>query len=278
MKSLSEAEGDQLSVLAGQMRHEIVEMLATAGGGHFGGSLSVVEILVTLYGAVMRLDPTNPDWPDRDRLILSKGHACAALCPVLAHYGFLDAALLPTFNKLDSPLGMHPDMHKIPGCDMSTGSLGHGLAVGVGMALAGRADKRDYRVYVVLGDGECNEGTVWEAAMAASHFKLDNLIAIVDRNHVSLDGTTEDIMSLEPFAERWRSFGWEVIELDGHDFQQIYQAIQQAQSVRSRPTVLIADTVKGKGVSFMEGKHEYHYTVLTGEELEIARTEVGKES
>ena len=240
--------------------------------------MSVVEILVTLYDAMLRVDPVRPDWADRDRLILSKGHASGALCPVLAHYGFFDEGLLDTFNKLDSPFGMHPDMRRIPGCDMSTGSLGHGLAVGVGMALAGRADHKDYRVYVVMGDAECNEGSVWEAAAVASHYKLDSLTAIVDRNRVSLDGETENIMPLEPFAERWRSFGWHVLELDGHDFRQIYQALRQAQQTRSRPTLLIANTVKGKGVSFMEGKHEYHYAVLSDEELEAARAEVRGET
>lgn len=258
------------------MRRAIVEMLGKAGGGHIGGSLSVVEILVLLYEVVMRIDPSRPNWPDRDRLVLSKGHACAALCPVLAGCGFFPSELLETFNKLDSPFGMHPDMHKIPGCDMSTGSLGHGLAVGLGMAMAGRADKRDYRVYVVLGDGECSEGSVWESAAVAAHYQVGNLVAIVDRNRVSLDGNTDDIMSLEPLADRWRSFGWHVAEADGHDFRQLHSAIQSASDVWSRPTVVIAHTIKGKGISFMEGKHEYHYASLSGEELEKARLEVGR--
>ena len=278
MKSLSDGEIERLSALARQMRETIVDMFVIADGGHFGGCLSVVEILLTLYDSVLRVDPTRPNWADRDRLVLSKGHACGALCPVLAHCGFFEEELLYTFNKLDSPFGMHPDMNKIPGCDMSTGSLGHGLAVGVGMALAGRADNRGYRVYVVMGDGECQEGSVWEAAMVASHQRLDNLTAIVDRNLVSLDGETEDIAALEPFSERWRCFGWHVIEVDGHDLRQIYQALQQAQQTQSHPTVVIANTVKGKGVSFMEGKHEYHYAVLSDEELEAARTEIRRET
>jgi transketolase len=255
----------------------MLEMLVISSGGHFGGSLSVIDLLVCLYSAVLRVDPANPGWPERDRLILSKGHASAALCPVLAHYGFFDEALLSTFNKLDSPFGMHPDMHKIPGVDMSSGSLGHGLGVGIGMALAGRADGAGYRVYVILGDGECDEGSVWEAAGVAAHYKLDNLVAIVDRNMVSLDGGTEEIMSLEPFSERWRSFGWRVIDIDGHDFRQIYSAVQQAAQVKGLPTVIIAHTVKGKGISFMEGKHEYHYAYLAGADLESARAELGSE-
>lgn len=274
MKSLTDAEIKELIVLARRMRQKIVEIFTIAGGGHFGGCLSVLEILLTLYNFVLRVDPSRPNWPDRDRLILSKGHACGALCPVLAHYGFFDESLLDTFNKLDSPFGMHPDMHKIPGCDMSTGSLGHGLAVGVGMALAIRADNKDCRVYVILGDGECQEGSVWEAAMVASHYKLEILTAIVDRNLLSLDGKTEDIAALEPFAERWRSFGWHVVEVDGHDILQIYEAVQQAHLFQLSPTVLIANTVKGKGISFMEGKTEYHYTALSDEELETVQKEL----
>lgn len=274
MKQLGESEVKRLTAMARQMREATIEMLGKAGGGHIGGSLSVMDILVTLYGAVMRFDPARPDWTDRDRLILSKGHACAALCPVLAECGYFDEAALDTFNKLDSPFGMHPDMHKIPGCDMSAGSLGHGLAIGAGMAMAGRFDRKDYRVYVVLGDGECSEGSIWEAAAVAHHYKLDNLIAIVDRNRVSLDGNTDDLMSLEPFGERWRAFGWRVIEVDGHDYSQLYGALQEARETTGRPTVIVANTVKGKGVSFMEGKHEYHHADLKGEELEKALAEV----
>ena len=273
MKSLSVADVESLAEVSRQIRRKIINMFHIAHGGHFGGCFSVVEILMTLYEAVLRVDPTRPDWPERDRLVLSKGHACGALCPVLAHYGFFDEGLLDTFNELDSPLGVHPDMRKIPGCDMSTGSLGHGLAVAVGMALAGRADGKDYRVYVVMGDGECNAGSVWEAAAVASHYGLDNLTVIVDRNCVCLDGATEQVMSLEPFVDRWRCFGWHVVEADGHDVNSIHQAIVEASEMRSRPTVLIAHTVKGKGVSFMEGKHEYHYAVLSDEELEAARAE-----
>jgi transketolase len=276
MQTLTPEEKQELDLIANKMRSQIIEMFHVAGGGHFGGSLSVVEILVTLYGAVVRFDPAQPRWEERDRVILSKGHASGALCPVLGHWGFFDEGLLDTFNQLDSPFGMHPDMNKIPGCDMSTGSLGHGLAVGIGMALAGRADDKDYRVYVVLGDGECQEGTVWEAAMIGSHLKLNRLTAIVDRNRLSLDGATESINALEPLADRWRSFGWHVLECDGHDPAKIHQAIQQAHDYLDGPTVIVANTVKGKGVSFMENKYQYHYAILTNEELEAAREEIAR--
>ena len=201
--------------------------------------------------------------------------AACALCAVLAQEGFFDRKLLDTFNKLDSPFGMHPDMNKIPGCDMSTGSLGNGISPAVGMALAARADGKDYRVYVVLGDGECQEGTVWEAAMTASHLKLGNLTAVVDRNRLSLDGSTEEINALEPLGERWRSFGWRVLNVDGHDIGQLRDALMDAQSSQDGPTAIIAETVKGKGLSFLESQVGSHYASLTPELLERARQELG---
>jgi transketolase len=274
MNALSNARIAQLTEQAREIRQMVLEMFISARGGHYGGSLSIIEVLVALYWELMRLDPSNPGWPDRDRLVLSKGHACASLCAVLARRGYFDKGLLSTFNQIDSPFGMHPDMHKIPGCDMSTGSLGHGLAVGIGMALAAMADRREYLVYVILGDGECNEGSVWESAMTASHYRLSNLIAIVDRNKVSLDGPTEEVMSLEPFADRWRAFGWNVMEADGHDFDQIYRSVNEARKSKSGPTAILAHTVKGKGISFMEGKHEYHYASLSREEIDEARIEL----
>jgi len=279
VESLTEKQFRDLEAVALRFRGQIVDMLAGAGGGHFGGCLSVVEILVALYGAVLRVDPERPEWPDRDRLILSKGHSSATLCVALAHYGFYGEELLDTFNKLDSPFGMHPDMNKIPGCDMSTGSLGHGLPVGIGMAVAGLADGKDYRVYVIMGDGECNEGTVWESAAVAAHLKLDNLVAVIDRNRLSLDGDTEDLNPLEPLAGRWRCFGWNVVEVeDGHDIRQLVDGIQQAHNTKSQPTVLIAHTVKGKGVSFMEGRFQYHYAFLSEDDLQTARSELGRET
>jgi transketolase len=275
MQSLSDRELAELTAMARQVRLRVIDMFVTSGKGHYGGCFSVTEILVMLYGKVLRVDPSRPSWPDRDRVILSKGHANAALCAVLAKYGFFDEAELASYSKLDSRFGMHVDMHLVPGCEMSCGSLGHGLPVGVGMALAGRADRRDHRVYVILSDGECDEGSVWEAAMIASHHKLDRLTAIVDRNGLSLDGRTEDILALEPFAEKWRSFGWQAIEVDGHDFRQLYHGLEEAQRTTGKPTVVIAKTVKGKGVPFMEGIAAYHSgPTLTGAQLEAVRAEI----
>lgn len=234
----------------------------------------MTEILVTLYGKILRVDPAKPSWPDRDRLILSKGHTNAALCAVLGQHGFFDEAELATYAKTDSRFGMHTDMHAVPGCDMTTGSLGHGLPAGIGMALAGRADRKDYRVYVILGDGECDEGSIWEAAMTASHHKLESLTVIVDRNRLSLDGPTEEIVALEPLAEKWRSFGWHAIEVDGHDIRQLYDALREARETRGRPTAIIAQTVKGKGVSFMEGNPAFHSGGPVGEQMAIARAEL----
>ena len=279
MESLTEKKIQDLEAIALKLRRQIVDMLDGAGGGHYGGSLSVVDILVALDGAVMRVDPERPEWPDRDRLVLSKGHASAALCVALAHFQYYSEELLATFNKLDSPFGMHPDMNKIPGCDMSTGSLGHGLPVGIGMAVAARADGKDCQIYVVMGDGECNEGTVWESAAVAAQLKLDNLVAVIDRNRLSLDGRTEELNSLEPLAGRWRMFGWNVLEIeDGHDFRQLIDGFRQAHSTRSQPTVLIAHTVKGKGVSFMEDKFQYHYAFLSPADLQLARSELERKA
>jgi transketolase len=275
MRAMTDDEVAALSAAARQIRLRVIDMFVTSGRGHYGGCFSVTEILTILYGKVLHVDPSNPTFPDRDRLILSKGHANAALCAVLGHYGFFDQSELATYSKLGSRFGMHVDMHSVPGCEMSTGSLGHGLAVGIGMALAGRADRKDYRVYVVLSDGECDEGTVWEAALVAAHHKLDNLIAIVDRNRLCLDGFTEEILALEPLAEKWRSFGWHALEVDGHDFRQLHTRLEEGREARGRPTVLIANTIKAKGISHMEGNPSYHSSAsLQGEQLERARAEI----
>jgi transketolase len=248
------------------IRKMIIKLCGIAGGGHIGGALSMVEILVALYYEVMKFDPADPQWPDRDRLILSKGHGALGLCPVLCDVGYYPESMMDTFNCLDSPFGMHPDKNKIPGIEMSTGSLGHGLSISVGVAIAGKLDAADWRVYTLLGDGECDEGMVWEAAMAASHFKLGNLTAIVDRNGFSLDGPTEEVMSLEPFADKWRAFGWEVMEVNGHDFGELLHAFGNVPPAKSDiPTCIIADTIKGKGVSFMENTAEWHYGGLDEE-------------
>lgn len=265
------------------IRKWIIELSQIAGGGHLGGSLSMVDALVALYYHVLNYDPENPDWPDRDRFILSKGHGALGLCPVLCDVGFYPRELMDNFNDLDSPFGMHPDMNKIPGIEMSTGSLGHGLSVAVGVALSGKVDKATWRVFCLLGDGECNEGMVWEAAMSASHFKLGNLTAVVDRNSYSLDGPTEEIMALEPFAEKWRSFGWNCYEVDGHDMHALLEVFDMLpDSGADKPTCIISNTVKGKGVSFMENANEWHYAGCDDEltaqalsELEACRPERG---
>ncbi len=242
-----------------EIRRRIVEILDEAHGGHYGGSLSCVEVLSALYLREMKIDPQKPDWPDRDRFILSKGHACAVYCAVLAERGFFPGHLLQSFNKLDSPFGMHPDMHKIAGCDASTGSLGHGLPIGVGMALAGKMDQKDYRVFVLLGDGECQEGVIWEAMMAAAHYKVDNLVAIIDRNRVSMDGFTEEIMPLGNLRKKMEAFGWAAREVDGHNVKEILAALKAVPFSPGKPSGIIAKTTKGKGVSFMENTADWHY-------------------
>jgi transketolase len=242
------------------MRANVVKLTHIAGSGHIGGALSIIDILVALYYHVLKFDPKNPRWPERDRFILSKGHGCIGLCPVLADVGYFPVELLDTFNHLDSCFGMHPDGNKIPGVEISTGSLGHGLSIAVGVALAARLDGANHRVYCLMGDGEVNEGMIWEAAMSAAHYGLGNLVGIVDRNGLSLDGPTEEIMALEPLRQKWEAFGWRARQVDGHSFEEILDAFAQLASPKDRqPTVLIAQTVKGKGVSFMENTIEWHY-------------------
>ena len=265
MNDQSEEATRGLQEKARRVRTHIVRMIAGAGSGHIAPALSCADIVSALYFSVLRLDPGNPRWEDRDRFILSKGHGCAAHYAVLAEKGFFPLEVLDTFCRLDSILGGHPDRLKVPGVEASTGSLGHGLPIGVGMAIAGKVDGRAYRVFVLLGDGENDEGAVWEGAMAASHYKLDNLIAIIDRNRLQVDGWTEDVMNPEPLADKWRSFGWCVQEIDGHDMNQIVDALHIATATRERPAVIIAKTVKGKGVSFMEGSVDWHYGVVTAE-------------
>ncbi|MBC7190181.1 transketolase [Candidatus Aerophobetes bacterium] len=264
----------ELERKAKSIRRRIIEILAKAGGGHYGGSLSCVEILTCLYFDILNINPERPKWEERDRFILSKGHAAAAFVCVLAERGFFPSDLLDTFNKLDSPFGMHPDMNKIPGCDMSTGSLGHGLSVGVGMALAAKVDKKKFRVFVLLGDGECQEGSVWEGAMAAAHYKLDNLIAIVDRNRICMDGCTEEIMALGDLRKKWEAFGWKVREINGHNVEEILRALRSVPFEEGKPSVTIANTVKGKGVSFMENTHKWHYRAASEEETKRALGEL----
>lgn len=248
----------ELIKISSEIREDILNMLSEAGSGHPGGSLSAVEIVVSLYFGKMRHDPSNPKWHNRDRFLLSKGHAAPLLYAVLSKCGYFPKAELKTLRKIGSRLQGHPDPTKLPGIEIPGGPEGIGLSEGIGMALAGRMDKLDYRVYVLLGDGELDEGEVWEAAMSAAKFKLDNLTAIVDRNGVQQDGLTEQIMPVEPVALKWKAFNWNVLEIDGYDFDQILDALRLAEQTRNRPTVIIAHTTKGKGVDFMEWQSEYH--------------------
>lgn len=257
--SLTKAELQTLQDQALQLRHDIINTTVWAGGAHIGGAMSVVDILTILYFRTMRVDPSNPEWEDRDRLILSKGHAGVGFAPVLARKGFFPLSELETFNHFQSPFGMHLDAAKVPGCDVSTGSLGHGLSMGVGLALGARYQKKDWKTFCILGDGECNEGSNWEAAMAAAHFKLNNLITFVDRNRLMIDGPTEEVMGLEPLADKWRAFGFQVVDVDGHDFSSLADGIDQALAHKEGPTLIMAKTVKGKGVSFMENDVRWHY-------------------
>lgn len=256
---LSDADIKKLEEMAYQVRKDIIDVTVWAGGGHLGGGLSQADILVALYFHYMNIDPKNPEKPDRDRLILSKGHGGVGYAPVLAERGYFDKKLLETFNHTGSPFGMHLDKNKVIGVDASTGSLGHGLALAVGLALGAKLDKASYKVYCVMGDGEQNEGSVWEAAMAGAHFKCTNCIAIVDRNKLCIDGDTEDIMSIEPLDKKWEAFGWDVIIIDGHNMKEIGDAIEKAQQATERPVCIIANTVKGKGVEFMENQPKWHY-------------------
>ncbi|MFH1484725.1 MAG: transketolase [Chloroflexota bacterium] len=265
---------EEMQQMAKRLRCHIVTMICAAGCGHPGGSLSAVEILTALYFRVLRHDPADPKWPDRDRFVLSKGHGAPVLYATLAEAGYLPTEELTTLRRLDSRLQGHTDMRLTPGVEMSAGSLGQGLSYGVGIALAGRLDHRDYKVYVLLGDGECDEGQVWEAAMFASHRKLDNLVAIVDRNKQQLDGSTSEIMELEPFADKWRAFGWNVVEVDGHDLKQVVDALEGAKGASGQPTMIIAHTVKGKGVTFMECNLDFHGRAPTPDEMKQALQEL----
>lgn len=266
---------EKLEKKAKRFRRDILEMIFKAGSGHPGGSMSAVDIITALYYYKMNIDPDNPIWEDRDRFVLSKGHVCPALYAVLADLGFFPRKELGNLRQPGSILQGHPDMKKTPGVEMSTGSLGQGLSVACGMALAARLDNKDYTVYCMLGDGEIQEGNIWEAAMFASHERLSNLIAILDRNRLQIDGFTEDVMSLEPLSEKWESFGWEVIELnDGNDIAQVLDTLDRATKTKDKPAIIIADTVKGKGVSFMENKVGFHGRALKPEEMEIAREEL----
>ena len=273
-KPLSRLEQRQLQHIARSLRRDILLSIVEAGSGHPGGSLSELEILTSLYYRVLRHDPLNPSWPERDRFVLSKGHACPGLYAVLAHRGYFPLEDLRSFRKMGSHLQGHAHI-ATPGVEMSSGSLGQGLSYSIGVALAGRIDGRDYRTYVLLGDGECDEGQVWEAAMAAAHYKVDTLTAIVDRNGIQNDRFTSEVMELEPLADKWRAFGWHVLQVDGHSFPALLQAFSRAQESKGRPTAIIARTVKGKGVSFMENNPAFHGKAPSREQLAQALEELG---
>ncbi len=266
---------DELKRLATEQRIDIVKMIGAAGSGHPGGSLSEVELLTALYFRVMRYDPKNPSWPDRDRFILSKGHGCPALYTAMAYAGYFDRSLLPTLRKLGSPLQGHPDKRMLPTLEASTGSLGQGLSIGIGIAMAAKLDNKDFHTFVMVGDGESQEGQIWEAAMFAPFHKLSNLTLIVDNNHQQLDDFTDKILSLAPFGDKLRAFGWDVIEINGNDMQQCVDALTKARANTSeKPTAIIANTVKGEGVSFMEHQVKWHGVAPKPAEVEAAVKEL----
>jgi len=268
--SISNQIIEELQSKARTIRRHIIEMIAEAGSGHPGGSLSSADIVTALYFHVMNVDPQNPSWPDRDRFVLSKGHAAPVLYAALAEKGFFPKEELATLRKTGSILQGHPDMKVTPGLDMTTGSLGQGLSAANGMALAGKLDNKNYRVYVVMGDGEVEEGQIWEAAMAAAHYKLDNLTAFVDHNGLQIDGPVTQVMSPISIQEKFKAFGWHVIEIDGHDMKQILEAVEEAKTTKGKPTVIVARTVKGKGVPFMENQVGWHGKAPSKEQAEEA--------
>lgn len=264
----------EMQAVAKRIRREIVEMIGAAKSGHPGGSLSAVEVLVTLHFDVMRHDPANPKWPDRDRFILSKGHACPVLYAVLAECGYTPLDQLNTLRKLGSIYQGHPDVRFTPALEASTGSLGEGVSLALGMALAARLNGGPSRTYVMLGDGEIQEGQIWEGAMFAAYHKVDNIVAIVDYNRIQLDGFVKDIMEVAPVADKWRAFGWHAIDVDGHDIAALQAAFKEAAATKGTPTAIVAHTIKGKGVSFMENNPKFHGVAPTPEEVKLALREL----
>jgi transketolase len=266
-----------LTKKANDIRQDIIRMIHQAKAGHPGGALSATDIVTALYFYVMRVDPRNPDWEERDRFILSKGHACPVWYAALAEKGYFEINHLDTLRKFHSILQGHPDMKKTPGIDMTSGSLGNGLSIGVGMALAAKRKDQNYNVYVMLGDGEVQEGMVWEGAMAGAHYNLDNLTVIVDYNGLQVDGWNKEVMNIDPLVDKWQAFGWSVVEIDGHNMAEILDAFQKAHEIKG-PVVIIAHTVKGKGVSFMENACEWHGLAPNAEETAKALQELEKEA
>ena len=270
LKSMS---GKELKALAKQIRKDILIMLSKAGSGHTGGSLSCVEIILSLYAGILRYDPKNPKWEKRDKFILSKGHGCPALYAILANFGYFPKQELSTLRKLGSNLQGHPQLG-LPGLEASTGSLGMGLSIANGMALSAKLDKKDTKVFCLMGDGEVNEGQIWEAAMTAAHYDLDNLCGIIDFNKLQIDGFVCDVMDTKHLKEKWNSFGWEVFEVDGHDFMQLLDAYKKAGHIKEKPSLILAHTIKGKGVSFIENKARWHGIAPKQDELKKALNEL----
>ena len=264
-----------LNEITNVLRKDIVSMICKSKSGHPGGSLSAVEILTALYFDQMNIDPTNPKMEDRDRFVLSKGHAAPALYATLAQRGYFAKEELNNLRQLGSMLQGHPDMKKVPGVEMSTGSLGQGFSVACGMAMAAKLDNAPWNVYALLGDGEVQEGIIWEAAMSAAHYKLDNMIAFLDYNGLQIDGEVESVMNINPIEDKFKTFGWNVITIDGHDFDQIFAALDMAKDTVDKPTMIIAKTIKGKGVAFMENQASWHGSAPSEEQLEQALSELG---
>ncbi len=267
----------ELEKKAVEVRKGIIEAVYSGKSGHPGGSLSIADILTVLYFNEMNIDEKNPKWEDRDRLVLSKGHCSPALYSCLANRGFFEVEKLKTFRNINSNLQGHPDMNKVPGVDMTTGSLGQGLSSANGMAIAGKMNNKNYRVYCILGDGEIEEGQIWEAAMASNKYKLDNLCVIVDNNNLQIDGTIEEVMSSYPIDEKFRSFGFEIIKINGHDIDEILKAFEVARNVKGKPTCIIAKTIKGKGISYMENQAGWHGKAPNEEQYNLAMKELGIE-
>jgi transketolase len=265
----------ELEVIANRLRIRVVRMIACSGVGHAGGAVSIAEILAVLYFREMRYDPKNPDWADRDRFVLSKGHGCPALYAAFAEAGIIPEKLLPTLHQIDSPLQMHPELGLCPGIEISTGPLGQGISAAIGMALGARLKGKDFRVYVVLGDGETMEGQVWEAAMFAPNYHLDNLVAVLDYNKFSLTDRTQKTMGLEPLYDKWIAFGWHVIEANGHSVSQLLNAFDEARTIKGKPTIIIAHTVKGCGLAHVEDKVESHSVSFTKAEVERTLKDLG---
>jgi len=274
MQKLNKDAKTTLEKIAVQIRRNVLRLMKAGRMGHIGGALSSVDILTALYFKVMRVDPQNPNWLQRDRFVLSAGHKCLALYATLAEKGFFNHAILDTYGALCSRLGGHPDMYKVPGVETNTGALGHGLSIAGGMAMGLKMDDLDAKVYVIMGDGELAEGSNWEAAAAASHHRLDNLLVFVDRNRLQISGKTIDVMNYEPLDKRWRTFGWSVREIDGHDMRQIVENATDIPFEKDKPSLIIANTVKSKGLSFAENKADYHYWKATAEDLVIAEREL----